>query len=47
MANPTDRYRDLGADVHIRNLDPNRKTRDLVRRLKSLGHDVTLAQVAV
>jgi transposase len=46
MANPTARYRELGADFHIRNLDPARKARDLVRQLKALGHDVTLAPAA-
>jgi transposase len=46
MANPTARYRELGPDFHIRNLDPARKARDLVRQLKALGHDVTLAPAA-
>jgi transposase len=46
MSNPTARYRELGSDFHTRNLDPNRKTRDLVRQLKALGHDVTLAPAA-
>jgi transposase len=42
MSDPTARYHDLGADWHTRNLDPTRKTRDLVRQLAALGHDVTL-----
>ncbi|MFZ3468502.1 IS110 family transposase [Streptomyces sp. 4.24] len=42
MNDPTARYRDLGPDFHTRNLDPHRKSRDLVRQLKALGHDVTL-----
>ncbi|HEY9327698.1 MAG TPA: IS110 family transposase [Streptomyces sp.] len=42
MSDPTARYRDLGPDFHTRNLDPTRKTRDLVRQLTALGHDVTL-----
>lgn len=42
MNDPTARYRDLGSDWHTRNLDPARKTRDLVRQLTALGHDVTL-----
>ncbi|WP_405680183.1 PAS domain-containing protein [Streptomyces sp. NBC_01238] len=46
MNNPTARYRDLGADFHTRNLDPTRKTRDLVRQLAALGHDVPLAPAA-
>ncbi|WP_312882668.1 IS110 family transposase [Streptosporangium album] len=41
--NPIARYRELGPDYHTRNLDPTRKTRDLIRQLKALGHDVTLA----
>jgi transposase len=36
------RYRELGPDLHARNLDPAPETRDLVRQLKALGHDVTL-----
>ena len=36
------RYRDLGPDWHTRTLDPARRTRDLVRQLNALGHDVTL-----
>jgi transposase len=36
-------YQDLGADWHQRHLDPARKTRDLVRQLERLGHQVTLA----
>ncbi|WNZ14670.1 transposase [Streptomyces sp. 11x1] len=42
MNDPTARYRDLGSDWHTKNLDPARKTRDLVRQLTALGHDVTL-----
>jgi transposase len=42
MNDPTARYRELGADFHARNLDPTRKTRDLIRQLKALGHDVAL-----
>jgi len=38
-------YRDLGAD-HFDRLDPERLTRQLVRRLEKLGHKVTLAPVA-
>jgi hypothetical protein len=34
--------RDLGPDWHTKNFDPARKTRDLVRQLTVLGHDVTL-----
>lgn len=42
MNDPATRYRDLGSDWHTRTQDPNRKTRDLVRQLTALGHDVTL-----
>jgi transposase len=42
LSNSHTRYRELGADFHTRNLDPQRKTRDLVRQLKALGHDVAL-----
>ena len=37
------RYLDLGADYYANRLDPERKTRDLVRQLQALGHTVTLA----
>ncbi|MEU4094046.1 IS110 family transposase [Streptomyces sp. NPDC026673] len=39
---PDASYRELGSDWHRRHLDPARKTRDLVRQLQSLGHQVTL-----
>ncbi|MCZ0973092.1 IS110 family transposase [Streptomyces albulus] len=42
MNDPTSRYRDLGGDWHTRQQDPTRKTRDLVRQLTALGHNVTL-----
>ncbi|MET8130231.1 hypothetical protein [Streptomyces sp. NPDC005231] len=40
---PDSRYQELGADWHQRHLNPARKTRDLVRQLQALGHEVTLA----
>ncbi|MFK0112568.1 hypothetical protein [Streptomyces sp. NPDC091217] len=40
---PQARYRELGPDWHQRHLHPQRKTRDLVRQLEHLGHQVTLA----
>ena len=46
MSNPHTRYHELGPDWHTRNLDPTRKTRDLVRQLKALGHDVALTPAA-
>ncbi|MFE8949869.1 hypothetical protein [Streptomyces sp. NPDC007856] len=36
----------LGADWHHRHLNSARKTRDLVRQLQALGHQVTLAPAA-
>ncbi|MFD5514085.1 hypothetical protein ACFWIB_41295 [Streptomyces sp. NPDC127051] len=42
IANPAARYRDPGPDFHTRNPGPGRKSRDLIRQLKALGHDVTL-----
>jgi transposase len=46
LRNPHTRYRELGPDFHTRNLDPVRKTRDLVRQLQALGHDVALTPAA-
>ncbi|WP_327072916.1 hypothetical protein OG196_10640 [Kitasatospora purpeofusca] len=43
---PDARYQDLGADWHQRHLNSTRKTRDLVRQLQALGHQVTLAPAA-
>ncbi|MFE4958776.1 transposase [Streptomyces sp. NPDC056653] len=40
---PQARYQELGPDWHQRHLNPQRKTRDLVRQLEHLGHQVTLA----
>ena len=40
------RYIDLGSDYYTRRLDPDRKTRDLVRQLQALGHQVTLEHAA-
>jgi transposase len=42
MSNPHLRYRDLGPHWHTRTLDTTRKTRDLIRQLNALGHQVTL-----
>ncbi|MFI6689845.1 transposase [Streptomyces sp. NPDC050485] len=39
---PDASYQELGVDWHRRHLDPARKTRDLVRQLQALGHQVTL-----
>lgn len=43
---PDTDYHDLGSDYHQRLIDPSRPTRDLVRQLKALGHDVTLSPTA-
>jgi hypothetical protein len=40
------RYADLGSDWHTRRLDPERRTRELLRQLKDLGHQVTLTPAA-
>ncbi|MGW3664783.1 transposase [Streptomyces sp. NPDC005141] len=40
-------YQELGSDWHQRHLNPARKTRDLVRQLQALGHQVTLEPVSV
>jgi transposase len=43
ISDPEAAYQDLGSDWHQRLGDPVRKTRDLVRQLERLGHQVTLA----
>ncbi|MFI1184529.1 transposase [Streptomyces sp. NPDC020799] len=43
---PDASYQELGADWHRRHLDPARETRDLVRQLQALGHQVTLTPTA-
>ena len=46
LNDPDARYLDLGSDYHTKRLDPQRKTRDLVRQLHALGHAVTLTPAA-
>jgi transposase len=46
LNDPDARYTDLGADYYTARLDPDRKTRDLVRQLHALGHVVTLTPAA-
>jgi transposase len=46
LADPDARYIDLGSDYYTTRLDPDRKTRDLVRQLHALGHTVTLTPAA-
>jgi transposase len=46
LNDPNARFVDLGADFYERRIDKDRKTRDLVRQLTALGHQVTLAPAA-
>jgi len=46
LNDPDARYIDLGSDYYTTRLDPDRKTRDLVRQLNALGHDVNLTPAA-
>ena len=46
LNDPDARYIDLGSDYYANRLDPDRKTRDLVRQLQALGHQVTLNPAA-
>ena len=46
LNDPDARYIDLGSDYYTNRLDPDRKTRDLVRQLHALGHTVTLTPAA-
>jgi transposase len=42
LADPSSRYRDLGATFYTNHIDRQRKTRQLIRQLEALGHTVTL-----
>ncbi len=42
LADPTVRFVDLGSDFYERRVNKERRTRDLVRQLTALGHQVTL-----
>jgi hypothetical protein len=42
LADPTARYRDLGADYHTNRTNPDRKTRNLVQQLQALAGVSTL-----
>jgi transposase len=42
LANPHARFHDLGPDHYLEHIDKNRKTRNLIRQLEALGHQVTL-----
>jgi len=46
LADPSARFRDLGADFHDRHVNTTRKTNNLVRQLEALGHTVTLQPAA-
>jgi transposase len=46
LHDPDARYHDLGSDHYTSRFDPDRKTRDLLRQLRALGHTVTLNPAA-
>ncbi len=46
LANRTARYQDLGAGYYTSRIDKNRKMRNHVRQLETLGYTVTLTQAA-
>ncbi len=46
LNDPNARFADLGSDFYERRIDKDRKTRDLIRQLHALGHQVTLSPAA-
>ena len=46
LDDPNTRYIDLGSNYHTNRIDPERKTRELLRQLHALGHTVTLTPAA-
>jgi transposase len=46
LADPAARFVDLGADYYDQRINKDRKTRNLVRQLQALGHQVTLNPAA-
>jgi len=46
LDDPTARFRDLGPDFYERRVNKDRRTRDLVRQLRALGHEVNLSPAA-
>lgn len=46
LADPTERFCDLGADFYFRNVHTERRTRNLVHQLEVLRHRVTLTPAA-
>ena len=46
LSDPTDRFAELGSDFCEHGVNKDRRTRDLVRQLRALGHAVTLNPAA-
>ena len=46
LSDPNARFVDLGTDFYERRVNKDRRTRDLVRQLLALGHEVTLTPAA-
>ena len=46
LDDPHARFVDLGADYYDKRVNKDRRTRDLIRQLKALGHEVTLSPAA-
>jgi transposase len=46
LADPDTRFVELGSDFYQKRINTDRKTRDLVRQLQALGHQVTLDPAA-
>lgn len=46
LDDPSARFVDLGADFYERRVNKDRRTRDLVRQLMALGHEVSLTPAA-
>jgi transposase len=46
LADPSARFMDLGSDFYERHVNKDRKTRDLIRQLQALGHQVSLNPAA-
>ena len=46
LADPTARFADLGPDYYDKRIDKDRRTRNLIRQLNALGHQVTLTPAA-
>jgi transposase len=42
LANPHDRYQDLGPDYHTQHVNSSRKARSAIHQLEALGYNVTL-----